>query len=307
MTDWWQATFPQGRQTLTITDANGYPVSIAYGEKGTGKPLVLVHGIGSWSYGWRHNIEPLSQHFRVIAFDAKGNGFSEKPLHPDKPDSQAVELARIIQALCDEPAVVVAESLGALVTLATAQAHPELFARLVTINVPIFPERLPNRGMRLLSDLPLELVRIVDNLRLSYLFAPLVRQILAIERGEVVVDAAAITEEDVYWITYPYIEFPQTLAKYAETLQYAAREIQRLEQNLPNLISNIQDNLSAIACPTLILWSDADRWFPVSHGEKLHARLPNSQLQILQNCGHDAAASCPEAVNSAILSFLRDF
>ncbi|MBV9389528.1 MAG: alpha/beta hydrolase, partial [Chroococcidiopsidaceae cyanobacterium CP_BM_ER_R8_30] len=39
MQDWWQATFPQGRQTLEIPDASGQPVSIAYGEKGQGKPL----------------------------------------------------------------------------------------------------------------------------------------------------------------------------------------------------------------------------------------------------------------------------
>jgi len=113
MQDWWQATFPQGRQSITITDANGYPVSMAYGEKGTGKPLILVHGIGSWSYGWRYNIDQLSQYFRVIAFDAKGNGFSDKPVYPDKPGHQAIELARIIPAFCDEPALVVAESLGA--------------------------------------------------------------------------------------------------------------------------------------------------------------------------------------------------
>jgi len=39
MQDWWKATFPKGRQTLTITDANGYPVSM-HGEKGTGLPLL---------------------------------------------------------------------------------------------------------------------------------------------------------------------------------------------------------------------------------------------------------------------------
>ncbi len=304
MEDWWQATFPQGRQTVTITDANGYPVKIAYGEKGTGKPLFLVHGVGSWSYGWRYNIEPLSQYFRVICFDAKGNGFSEKPPHPEKTGHQLVEMAQIVQALCDEPAFIAAESLGALVTLATAQANPELFARLVVINVPIFPELLPNRWMRLLSDLPLDLIKIVDNLRLASLFAPLVRQILAIERGEVVVDAATITEEDVYWISYPYIEFPNAVTKYAEDLQHAAKEIQRLQQNLPNLISNIQDNLSAIACPTLILWSDSDRWFPVTDGERLQAQIPHSRFQILPNCGHDAASTCPAAVNAAILEFL---
>lgn len=160
--------------------------------------------------------------------------------------------------------------------------------------------------MRLLSDLPLDMIRIVDNLRLASLFAPLVRQILAIERGEVVVDAAAITEEDVYWISYPYIKFPNAITKYAEDLQNAAQEIQKIEQNLPNLISKIQDNLSAIAIPTLILWSAQDRWFPIRDGEKLQARLPDSTLQIIPNCGHDAAATCPDAVNSAILSFLRE-
>ena len=72
MQDWWQKTFPQGRQTLTIIDANGYPLQIAYDKKGVGTPLFLVHGLGSWSYNWRRCVESLSQYFRVICFDAKG-------------------------------------------------------------------------------------------------------------------------------------------------------------------------------------------------------------------------------------------
>lgn len=306
MQDWWKATFPKGRQTLTITDANGHPVSIAYGEKGTGKPLILVHGIGSWSYSWRDCIEPLSQHFRVICFDAKGYGFSQKLRFSELPDHQVVELARIIQALCHEPAVVVAQSLGALVSLAVVQEHPELIASLVAINVPIFPEQLPNRGMRLLSYLPLELVQIVDFLRLPYLFAPLVRASVRIERREVLVDWTAITPEEVYWITYPYIYFPGAVVKITQGLQLAAREIERLQQNQPNLISKIQDKLATINCPTLILWGDQDRWFPAINGEKLHSRIPNSRLQVIPNCGHDAAAGCPEAIYSAILEFLGD-
>ena len=69
---WWRANFPLGKQSLTIADANGYPVKIAYGEVGSGKPLFLLHGIGSWSYNWRNSIKPLSQYFRVTCFDAKG-------------------------------------------------------------------------------------------------------------------------------------------------------------------------------------------------------------------------------------------
>ncbi|AFZ28749.1 alpha/beta hydrolase fold protein [Gloeocapsa sp. PCC 7428] len=306
MQDWWRETFPQGRQNLTIIDANGHPVSIAYGEKGTGKPLVLVHGIGSWCYSWRHCIEPLAKHFRVICFDAKGYGFSEKPAHPEKPGHQMLELERIIRALCSEPAIVVAISLGALVSLAVVQEHPELFASLVLINVPIFPERLPNRWMRSLSDLPIELLKIVDSLRLTFLFSTLVRAIVRVERREVLVDWSAVTPEEVYWITYPYIYIPGTLAKVTEELQIAAQEIKRLQQKQPNLISQIQSRLGEITCPTLIVWGDQDRWFPATDAEKLRSHIPHAQVEIIQDCGHDAPANCPQELNAAILEFLQD-
>lgn len=304
MQDWWQATFPQGRQTIEITDANGHQVSIAYGEKGQGQPIVLVHGIASWSYSWRHCIEPLSQYFRVICFDAKGYGFSQKLEYPEQPGHQVVELARIIEALCDRPAIIVAESLGALISLAVVQAHPELCDRLIVMNVPIFPTQLPSQGMRVLSLIPRELSQLVDFLRLAYLFAPLIKAIAEFERQDVLATTKS-TPDEIYWLTYPFIEFPGAIAKFVEELQLSAREIEKLLQNQPNLISDIQAQLGNIACETLILWSDGDRWFPSSDGEKLRDRISNSRLQILANCGHSAASSCPEAVNTAIIGFLN--
>ena len=119
-------------------------------------------------------------------------------------------------------------------------------------------------------------------------------------------DWTAATPEEVHWITYPYIELPGAIAKFTEELQLAAREIERLQQNQPNFISNIQDHLGAIISPTLILWSEQDRWFPVTDGEKLRLRIPGSKLQVLFNCGHDASADCPEAINSAILEFVHN-
>jgi pimeloyl-ACP methyl ester carboxylesterase len=82
MYNWWQQTFPDGHKTITITDNQGEKVNIAYGEKGRGKPLVLVHGLGMWSYTWCYNIDELAQYFRVICFDAKGYGYSDKPTLP---------------------------------------------------------------------------------------------------------------------------------------------------------------------------------------------------------------------------------
>ena len=307
MKDWWQNTFPQGQQKLTITDSQGYPVQIAYGEKGTGKPLFLLHGIGSWSYNWRYLIQPLSQYFRVICFDAKGFGFSEKPLHREETTGhQVIELQRIITALCDEPVAILAESLGALVALAFTQEYPQLISNLAIINVPIFAQKLPHWGMNLLAQTPLEFIEVIDRLRLSYLFAPLIREIMAIERRSVLFDPSILTAEDVFWITHPYIEFPGTFLKVAQELQIAAREIENSRNNQPNWLSKIQSNLINIECPTLIMWGEQDNWFPLEHGEKLHQCLPNSQFQILTNCHHDASSGAADAIKVATVDFLRN-
>ena len=119
-------------------------------------------------------------------------------------------------------------------------------------------------------------------------------------------DASKLTQEDLYWISYQFIEFHGTVTKVDEELQIAAREIEYLQENKPNLISKIQKNLAAIKCPTLILWGEQDSWYPPIDGEKLQSRMPVSKLQILPNCGHDASSGCPDAVNTAILKFLHD-
>ncbi|WP_242065613.1 alpha/beta fold hydrolase [Trichocoleus sp. FACHB-262] len=304
--DWWQATFPQGRQQIQILDASGYSVAIAYGEKGSGPPLILVHGAASWSYAWRDLIDPLSQHFRVICFDAKGYGFSEQIRHSEVPGHQLVELARIIQALCPEPAIVVGQSLGALTAIALAETYPELVAQLVVINVPIFPKRLPTWGMQWMADIPLPLVQWVDELQLARPVTPLVHLLVKIARLEVMVDPTSTSPEEIYWLTYPYTEIPGAMTQFAVDMRQSAREIQALLAGQPNQITPIQDNLGAIACPTLILWGKDDRWFPLSNGEELHARLPHAQFQVIINCGHDAAVCCPDAISDAILHFLSD-
>jgi pimeloyl-ACP methyl ester carboxylesterase len=305
MNNWWEATFPKGCQFLQITDSNGSSASIAYGEKGSGQPIIFVHGIGTWSYSWRHNIDFLAQHFRVICFDAKGYGFSEKSTSTERVEQQVVELAQIIQLICEEPIVVVSESLGALITLAAVQAYPELFAKVVLMNVPIFPKRLPNLGMQFLAHIPLSVVRVIDRLRLARLLAPLVQQVVQLARSEIIVENAQTSPEEAYWLTYPYTAFPGTITKFAKDLKQGIQEIHRLQNNQPNLITQIQDGLSSIACPTLILWGDQDRWFPVEDGQELHKHIPESIFQIISNCGHQAAGGRPDIVNPSILTFLE--
>src|SRR5579859_2773664 len=51
-------------------------------DSGNGTPVVFIHGIGASLYSWRRQLEPVvSAGYRVIVFDNRGFGFSDKPAH----------------------------------------------------------------------------------------------------------------------------------------------------------------------------------------------------------------------------------
>lgn len=305
MENWWQMTFPEGQKMLPVRSPQGAKHYLAYGEIGSGKPIIFLHGIGSWSYSWRRLIPILAENYRVIAFDFTGHGFSDKPEAWEITQLQQ-ELSQVIETLCNEPATVIAQSLGGLVSLAAAIDYPQYFERLVLINAAVFPQELPSAGMRWLAGIPLDLVKGIDHSRLVKPLAPVVREVVRFARRDVVTTWDMVTYEDVYALTYPFVEKIGAIAHFTQTLQQAAREINDLDNQQPNLISYVHDNLHNILCPALILWGDSDRWFPPHHGEKLHQLLPNSRLEFLENCGHDAIACASEQIQAKVLSFLQE-
>lgn len=50
-----------------------------YLQRGTGDPVVLIHGFPETSYSWRHQLAALSEHYAVFAPDTRGFGQTDKP------------------------------------------------------------------------------------------------------------------------------------------------------------------------------------------------------------------------------------
>ncbi|RMH68796.1 MAG: alpha/beta hydrolase [Gemmatimonadetes bacterium] len=301
---WWDLQFPNGLQYVTIPDTNNEPVQIAYAEKGTGKPLVLVQGWGSWSYAWRKNIDALAEQFRVICFDGKGYGYSEKRPTREKAGHQIEETFHILAALTAEPVIMVAESLGSVIALAIAQHHPERISHLILIDCAVFPQKLPNMGMQLLTYLPLMGVQRLDEWGWIRLFSPLIQWITYVAQGEIYTNQS-ISYDAIKTVIDPFIRERYAVTQLVQDTQIAAREIQKYRKHQPNLLWEIHNRLSQVKQPTLILWGENDHWFPPSDGEKLCNLLPNAQLKIIPNCGHHAPGDQPEIVNTEILNFLQ--
>jgi pimeloyl-ACP methyl ester carboxylesterase len=108
-------------------------VRIAYERRGSGAPLVLFHGAFEDSRVWADELERLSSHLDVIAWDAPGCGASDDvPAGWDAAD-WADAASAFIKALRLRNPVVAGFSLGSVIALLLARDHPVSVGRLVLV------------------------------------------------------------------------------------------------------------------------------------------------------------------------------
>ena len=101
---------------------------------GSGRPLVLVSGLGADSSYWTLLLPFLSERFRVITFDNRGCGRTQDNGAPLTAESLTDGTAALIRALKLERPHVAGHSLGGNIALKLAARHPETVDRLVTLN-----------------------------------------------------------------------------------------------------------------------------------------------------------------------------
>jgi pimeloyl-ACP methyl ester carboxylesterase len=109
-------------------DLNG--VKIRYIDRGKGEPIVLLHGGTSNLESWvRSGVVPnLEKDFRVIAYDARGAGKSDKPRDPSAYGrQQALDVVRLLDALQIQRAHIIGFSLGGSTVAQLLTLHPERF------------------------------------------------------------------------------------------------------------------------------------------------------------------------------------
>lgn len=123
--------------------ANGLRLHIRR-VSGAGKPLLLLHGLGVSGAIWQALARRLAPPWAPIAVDLRGHGGSEHAAggpNAYRPADYATDLAAVMDALEIARAPVIGHSLGGLVALALAVAHPGRVAALVLLDPPLDPQR----------------------------------------------------------------------------------------------------------------------------------------------------------------------
>ncbi len=268
-------------------------VTWRYWFAGSGPPLLLIHGFMGYSFSWRFNMEPLSRHFSVYAFDLPGCGFSQRADQPEctlAGDAEAV--LRFMERLGIENADLVGSSRGgglAVVMAAMASRTNQLhrIRRLVLVS-PINPWSSHGKVLtRLLATTlgGLYVVHVQPRLRIVAM-----RYFKALYG-----DPKRIS--------------PGTFEGYT-----AGVEVPGSFEHLLRILRSWRDDLAAIGAslpiirgiPTLLLWGSRDRAVYPSSIHQLKRELHNTALVMFPGAGHMPYEEVPEEFNRVLCDFLLD-
>jgi pimeloyl-ACP methyl ester carboxylesterase len=108
-------------------------INMHYESHGRGFPLLLIAGIGYHSGCWFSVLPHLSQGFRVVVFDNRGVGRSDKTAEGYSIEMFADDTANLLRTLGIEKAHVLGRSMGGAIAQQMAIRHPDLVEKLVLV------------------------------------------------------------------------------------------------------------------------------------------------------------------------------
>ncbi len=261
---------------------------IAYLDEGQGQPVILIHGFGGSMWQWEYQ-QALSAHLRVITPDLLGSGLSDKPNIAYRPDQMLEAFIGFMDALDVQQAVLVGNSMGAGLAAGTALTYPTRVSKLVLIDgLPDHVlDKLKSPTMRraLESSAPSWVVSFGN-----WLFGGFVMESVL---KELVYDHSLLT--------------PAVLERSNRNRRRpgAIGPMMTARDNVPLWEAGFATRLAEIRQPTLILWGEEDRVFPVAVGEELQRTIPGSRFIRVPKAGHIPQWEQPAFSNEAMIEFIQ--
>jgi pimeloyl-ACP methyl ester carboxylesterase len=117
-------------------------IKMHYAEAGSGPGALLCHGFPESWYSWRHQLRALAEAgFHAIAPDMRGYGQTEQPKEVEAYDIFQLtgDLVGLVSVLGGDPVVIVGHDWGAWIAQAAALFRPDLFPAVALLSVPFLP------------------------------------------------------------------------------------------------------------------------------------------------------------------------
>lgn len=282
---------PDPRRTSTqIVRAGG--IDTFYVEAGPqhAPPVVLVHGLSATNASMLPLIPALADRFRVLAPDLPGHGGTQATGAPHAARYLGDWLLAFLRETCDQPAVLIGNSLGGRTALEAALTSPDdvrglfllcpavafrklrqlvPFVRLVPDEIAALPVRVPRRiAMRGLRNLFADPTRIPDS-----------------------------------WLDAAIDEFVRVFNIRANRLAIFSA-LRHIYLDEPFGDTGFWQRLPTLAPPALFLWGDRDPLVPAGFARFVSEALPRSGSVVLPDCGHVPQFEYRERTAELALDFI---
>ena len=261
--------------------------------EGNGPPLLLLHGYGDSADTWRPVLDALGMRDRrAVAVDLPGYGRAAR-LDPGavlpQLDAFAAELVERLAEEAGEPVVVAGNSLGGAIALRLGERAELPIAGIV----PIAPAGLEMpRWFELIEHDPV--LRRVLALPLPIPAPVLKATVSAVYRRLVFAQPQRI-ESAVFDTFYSHHQGRAGVA----ALLAAGRRL------LPELTVTAFD-LERVECPVLLVWGTEDRMIPPSGARVILGALPETEVELIEGCGHCPQLEAPGRTVELLLDFARE-
>jgi pimeloyl-ACP methyl ester carboxylesterase len=257
-------------------------VTLNYEVTGEGDPLLLVMGTSGAIGLWGEVVPRLSAHYRVIAFDNRGLGGSERGAGPISVASMAEDASALLEGLDVPRAHVLGWSLGSAVVQELALAHPEQVASAV-----MYATWGRCDGFQR---------SVITALRLPY----------AVRDLETALTAAGIAFSPQA-LDSPDLE--QTMAAMLPAFPQTDEQMQvTVEQWDADLAHDTLDRLGGISAPTVVVVGEQDLLTPPWQAKAVADAVPGARYELVTGAGssHALHLERPDDLVRLVHDFLQD-
>ncbi len=257
-------------------------VNLYYEIHGEGEPLLLIMGYGSNCGHWFVIRDRLVKEHRVIMFDNRGTGRSDKPDIPYTAEMMTGDIIGLLDCIGIGATNVFGVSMGGMIAQEFALRYPGRVKNLIlgctSCGGPNAIRSTPEAA--------------------AFLFDP---------------ERAKLTDEEKAYSTIPWLwnqdfidENPEAVKRYvATTTEHPTPLYAYMCQANFLMTFNSYDRLPEIKAPTLVICGDKDRLIPFENSQILASRIAGSELVILENAGHGFISDSAEESSKIILQFLK--
>lgn len=265
--------------------------TVRYHDRGEGPPLLFVHGLLTNADLWRDVVPELAGSFRCIT-PHWPLGSHPIPMRPDA-DLTPPGVARLIDefmaALDLDRVVVIANDTGGALAQLLATRHPDRLGGLVLNSCDCFTNFFPPmfRYLQLLARIPGGPWAIANTLRFPAL------RTLPLAYG---------------WLAH---EMPRHASDSYVSPGVRSRDIRRDTAKFLRAVTNrytlqAAEELRGFDAPTLVVWGEDDRFFPITDGRRLAELLPRGQFETIPGARTFAPQDQPKALAALVGGFASE-